>query len=194
MSKRSHGRSEQPEEKRKQRKTSIYDVVAGRVGLNGFLTPEQQSSNNAKPLAPEEVLLKDAGTTGASEYLQRVEQRLQGLDIDLPDSDLLKAIHAYAADFYDRATLDRGKGDFGSLDGSALIAIGCLLEEEARQMLGENGDMVLVEPRGLENGLPESMLSRHQVTGKVKPPRTPEQGSEASSPEAEDQPRKKRRG
>lgn len=194
MSKRSQSGGEQLERKRKRRTASVYDVVAARVGLNGFLTPEQQISNTVRPLAPEDVLVRGASTTDASKALNKAEQRLEDLDIDLPDSDLLKAVHAYAAVFYDKATLDRGKYDLRSLDGSALIAVGCLLEESARQLLGENGDMVLVEPRGLETGLPETRLSRHQVIGKVKPPPTPEPESDASSTEAENEPAKKHRG
>ena len=63
----------------------------------------------------------------------------------LPDSDLLKAIHTYASDFYSRATVDRGQVDFSSMDESALLALGILLEEAAEHVLGPTGDMVFVE-------------------------------------------------
>ena len=180
--------------KRKRRAATVYDSVAGRIGLNGFLTPEQSEQSSVAPLAPEEVLLK--GSTRAKLLLDhyKAEERLEDPNRDLPDSDLLKAAHAYASDFYSRATLDHGKHDFRSLDGSALMAIGCLLEEAARQPLGENGDMALVEPAGLENGLRESRLSLYQVVGKVKPPPTPEPGSEASDADSDSEPARKRRG
>ena len=63
----------------------------------------------------------------------------------LPDSDLLKAIHVYASDFYGRATLEKGMGDFNSMDETALLAMGILLEEAAKEILGESGDLVFVE-------------------------------------------------
>ena len=63
----------------------------------------------------------------------------------LPESDLLKAIHAYASDFYGRAVKGRGKVDFESLDETALLAMGILMEEMARDALGETGDLAFVE-------------------------------------------------
>ena len=63
----------------------------------------------------------------------------------LPESDLLKAIHAYASDFYGRAVKGRGKVDFESLDETALLAVGILMEEMARDALGETGDLAFVE-------------------------------------------------
>ena len=83
----------------------------------------------------------------------------------LPDSDLLKAVHAYASDFYGAMRMaahesrkrpgrrrDNGGGggysrssDFGSLDETALLAFGVLLEESVAAALGETGDMVFVE-------------------------------------------------
>ena len=69
----------------------------------------------------------------------------------LPESDLLKAIHAYASDFYGRAVKGRGKVDFESLDETALLAVGVLMEEMARDALGETGDLAFVE--GENSGL-----------------------------------------
>lgn len=63
----------------------------------------------------------------------------------LPESDLLKAIHAYASDFYGRAVKGRGMVDFESLDETALLAVGVLMEEMAGDVLGETGDMAFVE-------------------------------------------------
>ena len=69
----------------------------------------------------------------------------------LPESDLLKAIHAYSSDFYGRAVKGRGKVDFESLDETALLAMGILMEEMARDALGETGDLAFVE--GESSGL-----------------------------------------
>ena len=63
----------------------------------------------------------------------------------LPDSDLLKAIHTYASDYYSRATADGGRGDFHSMDETALLAMAILLEESAKESLGDTGDLAFVE-------------------------------------------------
>jgi hypothetical protein len=66
-------------------------------------------------------------------------------DRPLPDSDLVKAIHAYSSDFYAHATAERGQGSWHTMDETALLAMGILLEEAAKESLGETGDMVFVE-------------------------------------------------
>ena len=66
-------------------------------------------------------------------------------DQKLPDSDLLKAIHTYASDFYDRNFGEQAQADFHSLDETALLSLGILLEEMADQALGETGDLALTE-------------------------------------------------
>lgn len=66
-------------------------------------------------------------------------------DQPLPDSDLLKAIHAYTSDLYANKTVDRGQSAWRSMDETALIALGFLLEETAVEALEETGDMALVE-------------------------------------------------
>ena len=64
---------------------------------------------------------------------------------DLPGSDLLKALHCYTSDFYSKSTIDGGAGDWRSLDETALIALGILMEEASRSILGETGDLVFTE-------------------------------------------------
>lgn len=70
----------------------------------------------------------------------------------LPNSELLESIHAYSADFYNHATIDRGQDDYQSMDETALIAMGILLEELAKESLGETGDLVLVEGEEISDG------------------------------------------
>jgi len=65
--------------------------------------------------------------------------------VELPESDLLTALHCYTSDFYSRATVDGGVGDWRSLDETALLALGILMEEAARHTLGETGDLVFTE-------------------------------------------------
>lgn len=100
-----------------------------------------------------------------------------GRDI-LPDSDMLKAVHGYTSQFYEamgerhaangtargRRSRDAGDGDSGgnpcfvgsrhvderSMDETALLAFGMLLEEAARETLGKRGDLVFTE--GLDDG------------------------------------------
>ena len=72
-------------------------------------------------------------------------------DNALPSSEILEAIHAYAADFYEFATEDHGLHDHHSMDETALIAMGILVEEMAKEALGETGDLVLVEGEEVAN-------------------------------------------
>ena len=71
----------------------------------------------------------------------------------LPESDLLKAIHAYASDFYSRATTTRGVIDFQSFDETALLGLGLLIEEMADHVLGDTGDLAFVETGEEEFGV-----------------------------------------
>jgi hypothetical protein len=74
-------------------------------------------------------------------------------DSVLPDSDLLKSAHAYTSRFYEAAGRRAGPLAFvgsrlvdeRSLDETALLAVGILLEEAARASLGKRGDLVFVE-------------------------------------------------
>lgn len=175
------------------RRVNLYDTVAGRVGTNGFLTPEQQSSSKAEPLSPEEVLLKSqsAPVEPAEGWYDANERRLE--DQRLPDSDLAKAVHAYASDFYSRATHDHGQHDFKSFDETALLAMTILLEEAARESLGTTGDLALVEPEGLERDLGETKQVLYQIQGSVKPQSTPENRSEVSDQTDDEVPPAKKR-
>ena len=80
----------------------------------------------------------------------------------MPDSDLLKAVHTYASDFYGRATLNGGLLDFESLDETALLSLGVLLEEMAEHVLGDTGDLAFVEGEEIDDA----------AHGPAKSPRT----------------------
>ncbi|KAL6250336.1 hypothetical protein RBB50_002638 [Rhinocladiella similis] len=172
--------------KRSRRRASLYDVVAGRVGRNGFFTREEQQLSNMAPVGPEEHLLRH----GRVPVKTLLEVRDPGGELadarQLPDSDMLKAIHTYASDFYSAATANKGAYDFRSLDETALIAIGVLLEEAVKEALGENGDMVFVEPEGLEKGLEETKMTRHQIRGRVKPRTKADEWSDDDDDDADD--------
>jgi len=112
-------------------------------------------------LAPEEVLF--ARRRAPQRYAERDiyfahdELADGGRDL-LPDGDLLKAVHGYASRFYeqlgrrDRAQPGRNQCFVGSrhidersMDETALLAFGILLEEAGREVLGKHGDLVFTE-------------------------------------------------
>lgn len=137
---------------RRRREASLYDAVAGRVGYEGFLGEDPPTKNRDTvsrsniAVPPEEVLFRRKGAPIRYEEddIYCADRHLEPHQ-RLPDSDLLKTIHAYASDFYAHATADGGKSDFKSLDETALLAMGILLEEAAAEALGKTGDLALVE-------------------------------------------------
>jgi len=175
------------------RPITVYDAVAGRAGLNGFLTSEQRDSDNVLPITPQEVL--QGRSTVPEELLHDSYDAAGSLPAStkLPDSDTMKAIHAYASEYYSAAVAEDGKFDFKSLDETALIAVGILLEEAVREALGQAGDMAFVEPEGLEHGLEESNLTRYQVKGRVKTVKRVEVESDEDAQRDEESPAKKQR-
>ena len=139
---------------RRKRQASLYDAVAGRVGYEGFLGEDPPTKNRDTvsrsniAVPPEEVLFRRKGAPIRYEEddIYCADRHL-GPHQRLPDSDLLKTIHAYASDFYTNATVDGGESDFRSLDETALLAMGILLEEAAAEALGKTGDLALVEAK-----------------------------------------------
>ena len=184
---------ERPPLTKSPRPITLYDAVAGRAGLNGFLTPAQQRSDNVLPVAPEAVLLNRK--TIPQDLLSQFNDAAGGLPDSkkLPESEMLKAIHTYATDFYESAAKEQGRYDFRSLDETALIALGILLEEAVKEELGENGDMVFVEREGLEHGLDETNLTKYQIQGRVKPARRQEESEDDNIAEDESPAKKQRR-
>lgn len=183
--------------RRRKRVATVYDAVAGHVGFNGFVSRSQLEAG-ITTLKPDEVLLRrvDAPTEPTEEYYN-ADERLK-LDQRLPDTELLRAMHNYVSEYYSAHAHGEVNHNYRSLDETALLAFGVLMEEAAVEALGETGDMVLVEPEALELGLPEPAMTKHQVRGKVKPQRTPDPASneEASSSDtviSENDRKKKRR-
>ncbi|OTB00676.1 hypothetical protein M426DRAFT_65480, partial [Hypoxylon sp. CI-4A] len=115
-------------------------------------------------LAPEDVLFRRIGAPirYAEKDIYPAHETLRdgGRDV-LPDSDMLKAIHSYSSQFYAALASRRGEAvlrniDERSMDESALLAFGILLEEASREVLGKKGDLVFTEgveePRDREQG------------------------------------------
>jgi hypothetical protein len=107
--------------------------------------PEGATTSVAVPFRPDEVLFKqkNAPIRYEEDDVYWADEKLPP-NVKLPDSDLLKALHVYASDFYANAT-DKNKRDWRSLDETALLALGILLEEAAAEALGEAGDVVFTE-------------------------------------------------
>lgn len=111
-------------------------------------------------LAPEEVLFRRirAPVRFAEKDIYQTHESLKdgGRGI-LPDSDMLKAIHSYASHFY-AALATQGSPsdptapniDESSMDETALLALGILVEEAGREALGNMGDLVFTEGVELE--------------------------------------------
>lgn len=102
-------------------------------------------------MAPDEVLFrrKDAPERYLEHDIYHAHERDlpragQGV---LPESDLLKAIHGYTSNFYSAKHRDSRGGDVNerSMDETALLAFGILLEEAGRAVLGRRGDLVFTE-------------------------------------------------
>ncbi|KAI9835664.1 MAG: hypothetical protein M1837_003677 [Sclerophora amabilis] len=141
------------------RHATVYDAVAGRVSTTRFIPSEPSFkrdrdtlASSTVPVPPEEVLFrrKGAPTRYEEEDIYFANERLAE-DQALPDSDLLKAIHCYASDFYSRSAVDDAI-DWRSMDETALLALGILLEETVKETLGETGDLVFVEEEEQEQG------------------------------------------
>ncbi|RMJ03525.1 hypothetical protein CDV36_014948 [Fusarium kuroshium] len=165
----------------RRRHATVYDAVAGKVSYEqgpGAEPEEPQYtprhpkairySTKDTPLAPDEVLFrrKDA----PERYLENDiyyahERRLpRGGQGVLPESDLLKAIHGYASAFYGAKDGGRNGGpDERSMDETALIAFGILLEEAGREVLGRRGDLVFTE--GQDNDGEETARQDARIVG-----------------------------
>lgn len=173
---------------------TVYDAVAGRIGLNGFLNTEQLESLTTAPSKPDEVLLRrlNAPDEIPIDYYN-ADERL-GPSQRLPSSDLLKDLHAYVADFYEARSEPGRYFDFRSFDETALMAIAILLEEACKECLGEDGDMVFSEPKILDMVKSRDPRSQYQIIGKVIPQQVTEYHSSSEESETiQDKPRKRRR-
>lgn len=164
---------EEPDDKAQTRKATVFDAVAGkrlltamlirmlihisgRAGYESFVPPldrkskyRDTQSNSRQAIPPEEVLFRRKGAPIRYEEndIYFANERL-GSDQMLPDSELLKHLHSYASSFYRNATSTGGKRDWKSMDETALLALGILIEEAAQEHLGESGDLAFVEDEG----------------------------------------------
>jgi hypothetical protein len=127
---------------------TLYDAVAGRAGQEGFLQPPQASkhrdtlSTAQNAIPPDEVLFRRNGAPlrYAEDDIYWANERLKP-EQRLPDPDLLMAVLRYASDYY---SAKERKGEdmeesWRSLDETAMIAIGVLIEEAVEEVLAGKG-------------------------------------------------------
>ncbi|CAM1501128.1 Fc.00g102900.m01.CDS01 [Cosmosporella sp. VM-42] len=148
----------------RRRIATVYDAVAGKVsyergpGSDGNTTSRQpprtiKHSTKDVPLAPDEVLFrrKDAPERYLEHDIYHAHERdlPHGGQGVLPESDLLKAIHGYTSKFYSAKDREHSISDWSvnqrSMDETALLAFGILLEEAGKEALGRQGDLVFTE-------------------------------------------------
>ncbi|KAL8813142.1 MAG: hypothetical protein Q9200_000490 [Gallowayella weberi] len=126
---------------------------SSRVSTHGFIHTLPQASkhrdtisSHQKPVPPEDVLFR---RRHAPERYEEDDFYFANEDLtegkDLPDSDMLKALHTYSSDFYGNTLAKKAVVDFRSMDETALMCMGLLLEEYVQSILGETGDLVFVE-------------------------------------------------
>ncbi|KAL2111047.1 hypothetical protein VUR80DRAFT_355 [Thermomyces stellatus] len=157
----------------RRRIATVFDAVAGRISTRDD-EPLYAQTDDSEPqarsprvtrhptrnviLSPEEALFrrKEAPLRWPHHDIYMAHERDlpdEGRDV-LPSSDLLKALHSYASRFYDalghggwREAHFVGTRNINerSMDETALLALGILLEEAGRDVLGERGNMVFTE-------------------------------------------------
>ncbi|KAK2746660.1 hypothetical protein FQN57_003004 [Myotisia sp. PD_48] len=180
-----------PDEKSAKRYPNVYDAVAGRVSRKKFYANHSSTSASHQTkssyaitpaLTPDELLFRRS--TAPIRYMENdhyFANKEIPLDQSLPDSDLLKAIHLYTSELYEYNTDDKGLSAWRSMDETALIALGFLLEELSTDALEETGDMVFVEGEEVtdfgemsdsDGGMSTGLSSRRrQNMGEYQPPK-----------------------
>ncbi len=147
------------------------------------------AKSSRQPLRPDEVLFKQANAPIRYEETDyyNAHARLPA-NQQLPSGDLLTAIHAYVSKLYSRTAEGDSQLAWKSMDETALIAFGILMEETAREALGETGDFAFVEAArkdeeeslGLEEEDEEADVES-SATGEASREGSVEMGSELTS-------------
>ena len=125
------------------RRLTIYKGRATQAGLIGNVKDAKASK---QALRPDEVLFKQAKAPTRYEETDyyNAHARLPP-NQQLPSGELLSAIHAYVSKLYSRNAQGDPRPVWKCMDETALIALGILMEETAREALGETGDFAFVE-------------------------------------------------
>jgi hypothetical protein len=154
------------------------------------LDTEQFSQRDAR-IPAQEVLFRRSGAperfAEKDIYFANEELPDGGRGV-LPDSDLLKSVHAYSSRFYEALGQRVGSGSFvgrrlvdeRSMDETALLAMGILLEEAAREALGKSGDLVFTE------GVDDSQTDQLGDEGKGEEPESETKREVTVGPKSDD--------
>lgn len=119
-----------------------------------FSRNKDTTASSTLPQPPEDVLFrqKNAPIRYEEDDIYFANEHLPQ-DKVLPDSDLLKALHFYSSDFASKAITDDQLKLWKSLDETALIALGILVEEAARESVGQSGDLTFIAQEGESEGI-----------------------------------------
>ncbi|KAK4237470.1 hypothetical protein C8A03DRAFT_44681 [Achaetomium macrosporum] len=201
--------------RRRGRDANVYDAVAGRVTLNLAISDLETPSGRSKrrlssvadrysarnpKLAPEEALFRrrNAPVRYAEQDIYWANEDLPDGGLGhLPDGRLLKSVHSYASRFYEAAAARLGPRcyvgartiDERSMDETALLAFGILLEEASREVLGKTGDLVFTEA----SSEPEPEVVARAVQAGASKPSSEGPGETRESVTGQSRPKSKRR-
>lgn len=99
-----------------------------------------------QPLRPDEVLFKQSNAPVRYEEMDYYYAHTKlPSDQRLPSGDLLSSLHAYISKLYSRTGEPGAQKAWKCMDETALIALGILMEETAKEMLGDTGDLAFTE-------------------------------------------------
>jgi hypothetical protein len=111
--------------------------------------PIRRRNGRGRAIKPDEVLYR---ARNAPERFEETDPYFAHKDLpeqSLPSRDLLSAVHLYMANFYERSQPGNQRMQ-KFMNETALIALGILIEESAREELGETGDIVFTEAAEIE--------------------------------------------
>ncbi|PRT55741.1 hypothetical protein B9G98_03361 [Wickerhamiella sorbophila] len=134
----------------------VYDACAGRIrNTVQDKTYAMIHDDMKQPVGPDDVLLEVPNI----DYVPVIESS------DLPNSDLMTAIHYYASEYYRKTGNEEM---YESLDGTALIAIAVALEESIKERLGETGHLQWAEDENENQSMDDLPLAESSSEEQVE--------------------------
>ncbi|KAE8829049.1 hypothetical protein PTNB73_05821 [Pyrenophora teres f. teres] len=146
-------RTVKPSNPRK-RHANLYDAIQGHVTRNG-----KAANASGRPLRPDEVLFRRKNApVQYREYDSYSAHNRLPPGQELPDGGLTAALHVHISRLYAKTAGQGRQGIRKPMDETALIALGILMEETARGVLGETGDLAFTEATDKDE---KQNLTRH---------------------------------
>lgn len=142
-------------------------IYTGKVTQSGFHSTKAAEQKRANiRLRPDEVLYKKPNAPPRYEETDHYfAHRKLPSNQELPSGDLLSALHGYVSQLYHRTQEDGMPEPWKSMDETALIALGILLEETVKETLGETGDLALLEAERSEE---EDAFKDHDMQAQMR--------------------------